>query len=36
MGWTQQQKIQVKSVEEYIPSFEDVFVELVHPEVNHD
>jgi hypothetical protein len=36
MGWTQQQKIQVKSVEEYIPSFEDVFVELVHPEANHD
>jgi ABC-2 type transport system ATP-binding protein len=36
MGWTQQQKIQVKSVEEYIPSFEDVFVELVRPEVNDD
>jgi hypothetical protein len=34
MGWTQQQKIQVNSVEEYIPSFEDVFVELVRPEVN--
>ena len=35
MGWAQQQKIQVKSVEEYLPSFEDVFVELVRPEVNH-
>ena len=36
MGWTQQQKIQVKSVEEYIPSFDDVFVELIRPEVNLD
>jgi ABC-2 type transport system ATP-binding protein len=35
MGWAQQQKIQVKSVEEFLPSFEDVFVELVRPEVNH-
>jgi len=35
MGWAQQQNIEVKSVEEYTPSFEDVFVELVRPEVNH-
>jgi ABC-2 type transport system ATP-binding protein len=35
MNWAQQQNIQVQSVEEYLPSFEDVFVELVRPEVNH-
>jgi ABC-2 type transport system ATP-binding protein len=35
MGWAQQQNIQVQAVEEYTPSFEDVFVELVRPEVNH-
>ena len=35
MGWAQQQNIQVQAVEEYVPSFEDVFVELVRPEVNH-
>ena len=35
MGWAQQQNIQVKAVEEYMPSFEDVFVELVRPEVSH-
>jgi ABC-2 type transport system ATP-binding protein len=35
MGWAQQQNIQVKAVEEYMPSFEDVFVELVRPEVTH-
>lgn len=35
MGWAQQQNIQVEAVEEYMPSFEDVFVELVRPEVNH-
>jgi ABC-2 type transport system ATP-binding protein len=34
MGWAQQQNIQVQAVEEYVPSFEDVFVELVRPEVN--
>lgn len=34
MGWAQQQNIQVEAVEEYTPSFEDVFVELVRPEVN--
>lgn len=33
MGWAQQQNIQVQAVEEYMPSFEDVFVELVRPEV---
>jgi ABC-2 type transport system ATP-binding protein len=33
MDWTHQQDIQVKSVEEFTPSFEDVFVELVRPEV---
>ena len=35
MAWAQQQNIQVQAVEEYTPSFEDVFVELVRPEVNH-
>jgi ABC-2 type transport system ATP-binding protein len=36
MSWAQQQNIQVQAVEEYMPSFEDVFVELVRPEVNHE
>ena len=35
MRWAQQQNIQVQAVEEYMPSFEDVFVELVRPVVNH-
>ena len=35
LGWAQQQNIQVQAVEEYMPSFEDVFVELVRPEVSH-
>ncbi len=35
MGWAQQQNIQVQAVEEYLPSFEDVFVELVRPELSH-
>ena len=35
MEWAQQQNIQVQAVEEYMPSFEDVFVELVRPEVSH-
>ena len=35
MAWAQQQKIQVQAVEEYTPSFEDVFVELVRPEVKN-
>ncbi|MBP7689638.1 MAG: ABC transporter ATP-binding protein [Thermoflexales bacterium] len=35
MAWAQQQNIKVQAVEEYTPSFEDVFVELVRPEVNH-
>ena len=35
MEWAQQQNVQVQSMEEYLPSFEDVFVELVRPEVNH-
>jgi len=35
MDWANGQKIKVKSVEEYMPPFEDVFVELVRPEVNH-
>ena len=34
MAWAQQQNIRVQAVEEYTPSFEDVFVELVRPEVN--
>jgi len=36
MEWAQQQNIQVQSMEEYLPSFEDVFVELVHPGVSHE
>jgi ABC-2 type transport system ATP-binding protein len=35
MEWAQQKNIRVKAVEEYTPSFEDVFVELVRPEVSH-
>jgi ABC-2 type transport system ATP-binding protein len=35
MGWAQEKNIQVKSVEEYVPSFEDVFVELVGSEAKH-
>lgn len=35
MRWAQKQNIQVKTVEEYMPAFEDVFVELVRPEVAH-
>jgi ABC-2 type transport system ATP-binding protein len=35
MGWAQRQNIQVKTVEEYMPPFEDVFVELVRPEASH-
>ncbi len=35
MEWAQQQNIRVKAVEEYTPSFEDVFVELVRPEVTN-
>ena len=35
MDWANQQNIKVKAVEEYMPPFEDVFVELVRPEVNH-
>jgi ABC-2 type transport system ATP-binding protein len=34
MDWANQQNIKVKAVEEYMPPFEDVFVELVRPEVN--
>ncbi len=35
MGWAHQQNINVKTVEEYMPPFEDVFVELVRPQVSH-
>jgi ABC-2 type transport system ATP-binding protein len=31
-NWAQAQNIQVQAIEEHTPSFEDVFVELVHPE----
>jgi ABC-2 type transport system ATP-binding protein len=34
MNWAHQQNIQVQAMEEYMPSFEDVFVELVRPEVS--
>ncbi len=33
--WSHQQNIEVQSVVEYVPSFEDVFVELVRPEVHN-
>ncbi|MDR3575166.1 MAG: ABC transporter ATP-binding protein [Anaerolineaceae bacterium] len=36
MQWAQQQNIQVKAIEEYVPLFEDVFVELVRPEVSNE
>jgi ABC-2 type transport system ATP-binding protein len=36
MEWANQQNIKVKTVEEYMPPFEDVFVELVRPEVSHE
>ena len=36
MEWAQRQNIQVKTVEEYMPPFEDVFVELVRPAVNNE
>jgi len=35
MEWAHQQNINVKTVEEYMPPFEDVFVELVRPQVSH-
>jgi len=35
LSWAQQQNVQVQAVEEYTPSFEDVFVELVRPEVSN-
>jgi ABC-2 type transport system ATP-binding protein len=35
MGWAQQQNIEVAAVEEYSPSFEDVFVELMRPEAKY-
>ena len=35
MRWAQQQNIKVQTVEEYMPPFEDVFVELVRPEASH-
>jgi len=34
--WAQQQNIKVKSLEEYLPSFDDVFVELVRREVKDE
>lgn len=33
MGWAQRQNIQIQALDEFVPSFEDVFVELVRPEV---
>jgi ABC-2 type transport system ATP-binding protein len=33
MRWAQQQNVEVQALEEFTPSFEDVFVELVRPEV---
>ncbi len=34
--WAHQHRIEVQSVVEYVPSFEDVFVELVRPEVSNE
>lgn len=34
--WAQQNNIEVESMEEYLPSFEDVFFELVRPEVTNE
>jgi ABC-2 type transport system ATP-binding protein len=36
MKWAQQQDIHVKTLDEYTPSFEDVFVKLVRPEVQDE
>jgi ABC-2 type transport system ATP-binding protein len=36
MSWTQEQNIEVQTLDEYTPSFEDVFVELVHPEAEDE
>ena len=36
MAWAQQQNIRVEAVEEYTPSFEDVFVEIVRPAVSNE
>jgi ABC-2 type transport system ATP-binding protein len=35
ISWAQQHRISVKAVEEYTPSFEDVFVELIRAEAQH-
>jgi len=35
VNWAQEQKIEVKAMDEYAPSFEDVFFELVRPEANN-
>jgi ABC-2 type transport system ATP-binding protein len=36
VDWAHQKNIQVKAVDEYKPSFEDVFLELVRPEVRNE
>jgi ABC-2 type transport system ATP-binding protein len=36
IAWAQQNNVQVESVEQYRPPFEDVFVELVRGEANHE
>jgi protein subunit release factor B len=36
MRWANQHNIQVEAMEEYMPSFEEVFVELVRPEVKNE
>jgi hypothetical protein len=33
--WAQEQNIEVKAMEDYTPSFDDVFFELVRPEVEN-
>lgn len=35
LSWAQQRNIEIKSIEEHVPSLEDVFVELLRPEVSH-
>jgi ABC-2 type transport system ATP-binding protein len=36
MAWAQQQNIAVEAVDENMPTFEDVFVELVRPGMDHE
>ena len=35
LDWAREQQLQIESVEEYVPPFDEVFVELVKSEVEH-